>query len=673
MSQTVIFEESVGRLAAQADAAGRLAKDAGGFAAAVAAFEAKDADAFRWVLERQGLLTHCELICEWVRIKLCVLRCIQVCGPPIDVAAPTLPEFAHAVVQLASNETLLRRVVDSVACGNAEEFHAALAELKLERVCHLICHWVCMLIYRRVCEVICSPQRLPLSDAASDIRAAAKVMSRVMANEKAFATIARAAMALDCETARTAIDQAGFVRECEIICWVICSWRCAWVCLELCRRPVPILTGVEAIEEARSFALAAHQLASQPRALGDLVQAILHRDAKAYGDIIARFRLGPYCMQVCAWVCSITCAEFCICLCRNPALQPWFTTVGYFDITSDIDGTSGKTNKGLPAPSLGAHGGPNFAFYGALQLGGFCPATSPVFSGIPMKYRFLYDNGSGTPKPVTGTLVSPVEAGTRLVMWPQNVGGNAGAALVQTFQAVWIVPAPTPPDPVPPAAGAAYAAPSAHYITPDADGWVTVDPDAIGGGFQVLLGFDTTPVVAGGDPHPGVLAGTAVPGAAQRAGTDLSITFQATRTTTLPPGTVPDYSNALDKIHVNNWTEVNELNFLEFVMGSLGCCTPIDALLSVQFTTDHEEMAAGAWSLGISSCSVSAPGDITPHISGPGVTVTSRGGSGTIVETTSGWLSCSYTVTLTTRPGLTTGLVDRGAWSNPLTFCICGH
>ena len=140
--------------------------------------------------------------------------------------------------------------------------------------------------------------------------------------------------------------------------------------------------------------------------------------------------------------------------------------------------------------------------------------------------------------------------------------------------------------------------------------------------------------------------------------------------TTVPPGTVADYSNGLTKIHLNNWNEVNLLNFAEFVTG---CCTPIDATLSVQFTVDHEQMDAGAWSLGISSCSPSAPGNITPAASGPGVTVTARGGSGTIVQNTSAWLNCSYTVTLTTRPGLTTGLVNRSDWPNSLTFAICGH
>jgi hypothetical protein len=56
-----------------------------------------------------------------------------------------------------------------------------------------------------------------------------------------------------------------------------------------------------------------------------------------------------------------------------------------------------------------------------------------------------------------------------------------------------------------------------------------------------------------------------------------------------------------------------------------------------------------------------------------GVIVTARGGSGIIGEDTSNWGNCSYTVTLNTMPGLTTGLADRPNWPNTLTFCICGH
>lgn len=736
MSNANPFEGAVSRLAAHSDAIGRLAQDRGGFAAVMAAFESKDPDAFRWVLDRLELLPHCELICEWVLIKLGVLRCIEVCGPVREkVKTPDLQQFARAIVKLASNEKLLRRVVDAVSRGDAEDYRAALAELKLNDFCYLLCHWVYLIIYRRVCEIVCFPQPVFLPDPADEIRAAAKVMAGVIANEKAFDAIGKAAVALDCAGLQTVISDTGFTSGCEIICWLICVWRCAWVCREWCEIYTPVRTGVYAIEEARNFALAARQLAGQPRALGDLVSAVQSRDAKAYGEIITRFDLGPYCLQVCAWVCSVTCTEFCICVCPNPALHPWFTTVGYFDIYADIN-AAGYANKSL----LGA-GGPNFAFFAQLQLGGWCPIYSPTVAGAAMQYRFLYatatttlaaaitasttsitvassagvpptpfnvslcsanESGetmtvtaiSGTtwtvvrgqvgttaaaagvgaalwtnPTPITNS--SPVEAGTRIINWPANVAGLASTP-VSTFQTV-IIQSAGPPDPIPPATGAPWVGPAPHYIAPDANGWIAVDPAVIGGGFNPLLGFDTTLVVAGGAPLPGAIgtpggvpAGSAVPAANQGAGTDLSIIFEATRVGV----TTVDYSNSLCRIHINNWSEVNNLWFLEF---GTNCCAPIDATLSVEFTVDHEEMAAGAWSLDVSSCSPSAPGNITPTVSGPGVTVSPRGGWGTIVEDTSKWTNCSYTVTLTTRPGLTTGLLNRSAIPNPLTFCICDH
>ena len=757
-SQPVPTGASTNTLMTQADTVGRLAQDAGGFAAVVAAFESRDPDAFRWVLQRLELLPHCEVICEWVRIKLCVLRCLEVCGPPGENAEiPSLQEYASAVVKLASNEKLLRRAVDTVSCGDAEGYRAVLAELDLDAFCHLLCHWVCSITYQRICEVVCSPQSAPILDSVDELRDAGKVVAVLLANRKAFNAASSAAAVLDCETLKSAISEVGISQGtggCEIICRWICSWRCAWVCRELCRLPAPIPTsGIYAVEEARSFALAARQLAGQPRVLGDLINAVQRRDAGAYGEIIGRFGLGPYCLQVCAWVCSVVCHEFCICVCPSQALEPWFTTVGYFGIYSDIDAASGTTNKSLPFSTLSYGGGPNFAFFNKLQLGGFCPAYQPLSSPSPstqMKYRFLYASVkttlaaainaaqtsipvassagvpatpfnvsvcsgetsetmtvagvSGTtwtvsrgatasafaagatlwisPLPITGALVSPVEAGTRIINWPQNVGGFAGAALVSTFQPVIIASAPTPPDPTPPAPGAPWVGPSAHYIQPDiSTGWVAVDPNAVGGGFATLLGFDTTQAVPGGCPLPspglcfgtpgGTPAGSAVPAASQGAGTDLTIIFEAAEV----GAATAQYSNSLCKIHVNNWAEVNNLWLVEF--GTDSCCNPIDATLSVQFTVDHEEMNSGAWTLSIDGCATTppAPGVITPVNPTPGVTFTAagRGAWGTIVEDTTKWQNCSYQVWLNTRPGLTDGINDRDFEENLLTFCICGH
>src|SRR5271154_334634 len=98
MNNIALQKTAVSQLAAQSEAVGRLAQDSGAFAAVIAAFESQDPDAFRWVLQRLDLLPKCELICEWVLIKLGVLRCIRVCGPVREnLEIPGLPQFAHAI------------------------------------------------------------------------------------------------------------------------------------------------------------------------------------------------------------------------------------------------------------------------------------------------------------------------------------------------------------------------------------------------------------------------------------------------------------------------------------------------------------------------------------------------------------------------------------------------
>jgi hypothetical protein len=236
MSNVNSTENIIGRLTAQADAMGRLAQDGGAFAAAIAAFESKDANAFRWVLERLEMLPYCEVICEWVRIKLCALRCIELCRPLPDKTPklPSLQQFARAVAELSSKEDALRRLVDAVACGDGSAYHAILEEFKLTAFCQLFCHWICAIGYRRICEVVCRVQPPIFVDPVNEIRAAGRVLAELVENEKAFSAIEKAAVVGNCEVLRSAINQAGFIRGCEVICRLICTWRCVRVCRELC-------------------------------------------------------------------------------------------------------------------------------------------------------------------------------------------------------------------------------------------------------------------------------------------------------------------------------------------------------------------------------------------------------------------------------------------------------
>lgn len=740
----------VSRLTSQADAIARLAQDQGGFAAAVAAFEVEDANAFRWVLGQQSLLPYCELICEWVRTKLCVLRCVRMCGPPLESPLPSLPDFAAAIAKLANNDDAISRIVDALGCEDPIAYRALLDELALGPFCQLICNWVCSVEYLRICEVICSPRATIALSPVSEIRNAARLFASILARKdkgKALlAALNEAVASFNCEQLTSTISDAGFASHCEIICRLLCLYRRVWVCRELCRVPIPVLTGVYAVEEARNFALALRQLTSQPRLVADLVTAVGSADAKLHSQIVGRAGLEAYCLQICAWVTSVYCYELCSCVCPPPSLNPWFTSVGNFNIYSDIDSASGLANK-----TKGGAGGVGYAFYGQLQLGGFCPAYSPTSSGQPMRYRFLYSTQStslaagisaidtsltaapvtgtlpatpfmvatcspglaseimqvthvagsswtvlrgqqGTtaasantgsallidPQPITDGLICEVQLGNRTISWPEDSGGLPSTTFTSFPQPVVLSPTAMPAPPGPPVAPSPWVAPQEYYIQADPNGWIDVDPNAIGGGYSTLLCFDTTQpgAVPGGQPIANALsdpggapAGTAVSASGQKTGTNVSIIFQATRTT----ASVIDFSNSLCLIRVNNWTEVNNLWLSEF--GTSSCCTPIDTSLSVQFTVDHEELNVGSWSLAITSCSTSAPGTITPPNPTAGVTFTAggRGANGTIAEDTSTWSNCSYTVTLTTIPALTTGIVNRSSDPNSLTFCICGH
>ena len=375
-------DEVVSLLTSQAEAVARLAQDNGGFSAAFAAFESKDPDGFRWVLERLDLLAYCELICEWLRVKVCVQRCTEICPIREGEQIPSLEAFARAVARLSENEEALRRVVDAVNCGDAEMYGAVLKELKLAEFCYVLCNWICSVGYRRVCERVCILETAPIADPLAEIRAAAKAMDSVLSNKKLLAALSDTAVAINCERLKSVIEEAGLLPHCEFICHLVCSYRRVWVCREICRVAPPIVTGIYAIEEARNFALALRQLTSQPRLFRDLVSAAEKPDAKAYAEIISRVGLGPYCLQVCGWVTSRICHEVCRCVCPPSVNPPLFYQVGDFDIYAQIDPGSGLTNTTACAHSFHAiRGWPEFCILRATAVRWVVPKNLPNVLG----------------------------------------------------------------------------------------------------------------------------------------------------------------------------------------------------------------------------------------------------------------------------------------------------
>lgn len=645
---------ATGELVDTATAIGSLARDEDTFRAAVDAFRAADRDSFGRLLVEAKVTDRCELVCDWIRSKECVLLCLELAGPPHGRELPDLRRFAEVVVKVTQDEELVEELAGAVVDRDPDRFRRLIDGLDAAPLAHVLCRWVCEVRTRLLCRVVCGPVRTPLVRLEEELAAAGQALGALLGHRSAFADVTKAAVAGRCEPVRAALAGANLSDRCYLICELLCSWSCVRICLTLAE-PFPIERAD--LTEAFEFAHATTRLAKQPDTLTHLSDAVAESNAEAFAEIINQQELGRYALQLCHWICGWQCRRVCRICCR-PMLQPWFTQVGHFDIYADIDPGTGRTNKGLGFAGLTYHGGPDFAFTGCLELRGFCPAASPV-DGTAMRYRFVI---AGSNTPITGSLVCPVDAGTRRIPWPVNLGGIAQAAQVLTFQTISIEGAAVP-DPAPPAPGDPWVPPPIHVIAPDADGWITVDPAHVAGGFTSLVGFDSTSVVPGGiPPSPPPDAGNPVAGAQQKNGADLGIVFEATRVT--GPTSPPDSTNSLAKIHINNWVEVNLLDIAEFHTGGGTACTGITSSLHVEYTTDHEQMQA--WDAVITSAALAAPITVAggPDAGHP------RGDAASQSISTSGFKPCSYVVTLSTRAGLTTGLVDNLGRSQQKTFCV---
>ena len=635
-------------------AVGPLAKNEKSFSAAFEAYRAADAKTYQAVLRRLKLSPRCRYVCDWMCSKECVLLCFELCGPPkLDQKLPDARRFAEVIVKLTSDEKLVQRLAATIEKRDAAGYQRLITELKLQPYCHLICRWICAVRCRLVCRLFCEPVIVSRPDLAVELRVAGSTVRRLLEKRELFDLATTGFETGDAERVHSALRPLGLLDHCYLVCEWYSSWHCMRVCLPLCR-VFPIDRIAEPVQEALGFARAQQLLLKQPEVLAELVDVVAAGNADRFAAILKELKLERYCIQICHWMCHRHWRRFCRLVCPPLYDHPWFTHVGDFGISADIDATTGLTNK-----AQAAHGGPGFGFLSCLPLRGYCPKRDPAHPAEAMKYRFLYVKGGAT-TPITGPFVCEVLVGSRYVTWDAD-----GTGLKPTLQSVRVRDSAPSPDPPPfPGGPAPWGPPPDHYVVPDAQGWVTVDPQALNGGYNGwLMGFASTVAVPGGDPAPGVAAGTAVPAAAQKGSTDLSIVFEATRVSN-PAAAAADYTNTLGRIRINNWPAVALLDLLQFhpAGGVRTPCSPLSTDLDIEYTTDHELLAA--WSIEQITAATVVPAPTFPSGVGP------RGAAGSDHHDISSWPTCSYAIRLHTRRSLTTGLVDDPGTFEQTTFCI---
>ena len=350
---------------------------------------------------------------------------------------------------------------------------------------------------------------------------------------------------------------------------------------------------------------------------------------------------------------------FCVKLCvkGGPGVSdvPWFTEVGNFSITSDID-AAGKTQ----IAKFGA-GGVGYGFFGSVKLGGYATKRVPTAPGSALYYRFLYslDNVNFTKITTAQMENTALKVATRQITWH---GGVAFQDVVIDINQPASVPDSIPAD--------NYPLPIAdHVLHPDADGWVRVDQPALDNGFYGSLFYlNTNTILPGGDASVGQSAGAAVSGPDQKNGAMLYIQFQTTDDPSNPASPNLKTQVLVGQIYVNNWNEVTLVKLEELYAGGGSGCTPVQTQAHIDYTVDHELIAG--WNLSIWSNATGSIGGLPSGNVPRGVAAqlnlaTAAG----ITPAFATWPSCAYELKLNTVRKLTTGEYNDVWKSNPVLFC----
>ena len=511
------------------------------FSAAFEAFAAGDSERFQGALKQVRLLPRCRLVCEWMRIKHCVLLCLRLCGPPPDRLEPPDPRrLAEAVVRVTTDEKQVQRLAQIVEKGDRAAFQRFLKQHELTPFCHFFCHWVCLIRYRLLCRWICRPGPFEPPDFARELHTAGHALRMLL--DRGFDDALAASEAGDPEKLRGVVADAGLLPFCHFVCEWFCSWRCVLVCFTLCRR-FPLERFDEPLREALEFAQAVQRLRRRPEAVEDLVTAIEKRDEKAFGELVERLQLGRFCIQLCHWLCFLRCRRFCRLSCPEPDTIPLFTHVGQYR----VDPFYGDFQPG------GTTTAGDFAFTSTIPLIGILPDATAL---EPVEYRFqVAEHPALSFVDVDASMIRPTRIG-QLQYWYWNAGLSIWTVGSADY---WVNNPGVAPATIPQQLGPPLSVPV--NATVKAGGWIEVPREndlTIGGIGRFVRNSDrlaeldtlrfTDEQFDLRSPAPGLVAGDSVPSASRSEAPTFRILFEARKVV----GGAAVNSNQLDEIAFSN-------------------------------------------------------------------------------------------------------------------------
>jgi hypothetical protein len=652
----------------QAAAIRRLAGNEDAFRAAFEAFGAGDAKGFQAALKKVRLLPRCELVCEWMRSKHCVLLCHRLCGPPRDFDPPDPRVVAEAVVRVTTDPKLASRLAQIVEKGDRPAFQRFIKQHGLTPFCHVFCHWVCTVRFRLICRWICQPAILERPDFAAELQTAGYALRHLL--ERGFDDAVAASDAGDADKFRAVLTRANLVPFCPWLCEWFCSWRCVRVCFTVCRE-FPLERIADPTQEAFDFGRVVAALQRTPSEIERLMAALEKNDVKAFAEHVRRLDFGRFCFQLCHWLCFVRCRLFCR-LCPPVDTIPLFTHVGQYRVDPfygdfQADGTT----------TVG-----DFAFTSTIPLIGILPDATAVDA---VEYRFQVAKFPAlTPVDVVASMVRPTRIG-QLQYWYWNSSISTWTVGSADY---WVNHPAAPTATIPQQFGPPLTVPVNAVVKPG--GWIEVpreDNLVIGGigrfvrNSDRLVELDTLQFTDEQfdlrTPAPGLIAGDSVPVASRSEAPTFRILFQARK---VIGGTAVN-ANQLDIIAFSNtlytytrhteWAggdvttrTVCSLDIVELMPPAGTGCDRLENDLHALFTTYHPYLKSVSVFF---EGNAPLPPAVAPLIAGG--EATSPGG-GEFFDI-SGLAPCAYILWLHAEVGLTTGYGQIGSATDTDHIAFC--
>jgi hypothetical protein len=164
-------------------------------------------------------------------------------------------------------------------------------------------------------------------DNIQELRETAEAAEELAKNPEVFREAIEAFRARDVNRFQAAINQAGIVEWCHLICRFICQKHCVRICFLFCpeapKRPIDVA-------EMREFAEALAKLSKDEETLRRLITIVETEDVDAWKAEIQRLKLGEFCHQLCHFLCFERCRLVCRYLCPP---KPLITRIGSIPVT----------------------------------------------------------------------------------------------------------------------------------------------------------------------------------------------------------------------------------------------------------------------------------------------------------------------------------------------------